>query len=93
MAIMRLTQAQIWLRQEIKTSGKSQAGLARHMKKAGLQASEPMISKIVNGKRKIRDDELEAMIAYFGNSPYEPGAGAAKKAVRDLLENLLKAVG
>jgi hypothetical protein len=32
------------------------------------------------------------MIAYFGSSPYETGANDARKAVRDLLENLLKAV-
>jgi hypothetical protein len=50
-----------WLQRGVSLPGKSQAGLARHLK-----SSEPVVSKMVRGTRPIRAHELEQASVYFG---------------------------
>lgn len=50
-----------WLRDGLNKKGKTQRGLAKHM---GID--ETIVSKIVNGKREIKADELSQIAEYLG---------------------------
>jgi Helix-turn-helix len=51
----------IWLRRGFDLPGKSKSGLAKHL---GVAPSR--ISEIINGKRRLRLDELNSASSYFG---------------------------
>lgn len=53
-----------WLRTGLAKPGKSGKGLARH-----LGVSEPVVSRMLSGKRKIKADELPAIAAYLEEAP------------------------
>jgi transcriptional regulator with XRE-family HTH domain len=50
-----------WLRTGLKRPGKSQRGLAKK-----LNVSESVVSRMLNGDRKLRADELDIIASYLG---------------------------
>ena len=61
-----------WLKDQFARTGKVQADLARYL---GLEP--PMVSKMVNGTRKVQGTEVDRIRAFFGivpdsSTPHEP---------------------
>lgn len=65
-----------WIRDGLKRPGKSQLGLARH-----LNVAHPQITRLLQGARSLKVDEIPKIAEYLELNP--PGFGAPTEASRD----------